>query len=418
MRTIQLECTTCGERYQSHGCDHGMRSYCEKCGQLLEASNRGQVLRTLLLSISCLILLVPANIYPILRFSCQGQWTQTQIITGAILLTQQGSPIVGAMVLFTSVIAPFALHIMISSACAFLLLGWFPRLTRRMWRLLFEFQEWGMIDVYLLALAVGAIKLLGLGAIEPKPALWLMLLFVLISGVCLGSLNPVAIWTQLRSGMNPKSDPSTDLDAIACHHCGTVPEKTSQETCAVCETPLHPFVIDDRRMWAYLLTTVALYIPANLLPVMNMSLLGDAQDYTIMGGIIYLWHDNDIVPAIIVFFASIIVPIAKISALFFLLFSYKWNRFQKEQTRVFLIVKSIGRWSMVDVFVLAVLVALGQMGVVATIEPKAGAIAFCGVVIFTIFAANSFQPRWIWTYRQAQQSPQNGPYAHATHAIN
>src|SRR5471030_1766153 len=109
MATFQLECTTCGERYQSHGCDHGMRSHCEKCGQLLEASNRGQVLRTLLLSLSCLILLVPANIYPILRFSCQGQWTQTQIITGSILLTQQGSPIVGMMVLFTSVIAPFAL---------------------------------------------------------------------------------------------------------------------------------------------------------------------------------------------------------------------------------------------------------------------------------------------------------------------
>ncbi len=418
MRAFQLECTTCGQRYVSNGCADGMRSYCENCGQMLEASSRGQVLRTLMLSLACLVLLVPANIYPIMRFSCQGQWTQTQLITGSILLTEQGSPVVGAMVLFTSVIAPVALHLMVSAACIFLLGGWFPRLTRRLWRLLFEFQEWGMIDVFLLALAVGAIKLLGIGSIEPKPALWIMLLFVLLSGICLGSLNPVAIWNQLRLGMPPKEPSPAPENMLACHHCGTVANDSNQEACEVCDTPLHVYEINDRQMWAYLLTTVALYIPANVLPVMNMSLLGDAEDYTIMGGIMYLWNDGDYLPAIIVFCGSIIVPIAKITALFFLLFSYKWNVFQKQQTRLFQIVKSIGRWSMVDVFVLAVLVALGQMGVVATIEPKAGAIAFCGVVIFTILAANSFQPRWIWTYQKASPSTEKEIYAHGTHATN
>src|SRR5271167_4408482 len=120
--SFQLQCTTCGTRYQSNGCDHGMRSYCEKCGQMLEASSRGQVLRTLLLSLSCLILLVPANLYPILRFSFQGQWSEGKIITGAILLAQQHSPLVGIMVLFTGVVAPFALHLMVSASCVFLLL--------------------------------------------------------------------------------------------------------------------------------------------------------------------------------------------------------------------------------------------------------------------------------------------------------
>ena len=109
------------------------------------------------------------------------------------LIHAQNSAFVGSMVLFTSIIAPFALHLMVTAACSFLLLGWFPRLTRHLWRLLFEFQEWGMIDVYLLALGVGAIKLLSMGSVEPRPALWMMLLFVLISGVCLGSLNPCAI---------------------------------------------------------------------------------------------------------------------------------------------------------------------------------------------------------------------------------
>ena len=418
MPTFQLECTTCGERYQSHGCDHGMRSNCEKCGQILEASSRGQVLRTLLLSISCLVLLVPANIYPILRFSCQGQWTQTQIITGAVLLAQQNSPIVGMMVLFTSVIAPFALHLMVVAACCGLLFGWFPRLTRRLWRLLFEFQEWGMIDVYLLALGVGAIKLLSMGSVEPRPALWLMLMFVLVSGVCLGSLNPTAIWNEIRLGMKSRQPGNPGPDLLACHHCGSVQEHPDQETCAICDTEIHPWSIDDRRVWAYLAATIALYVPANVLPVMTMSLLGDTENYTIMGGIMYLWHDGDFLPAVIVFVGSIIVPIAKISALIFLMFAYRWNRHQKGLTRLFLIVKSIGRWSMVDVFVLAVLVALGQMGVVATIEPQSGAIAFCGVVIFTIFAANSFQPRWIWTEPKASRPTKIESYAHGTQLPN
>jgi len=416
MRPYQLECTTCGERYQSHGCEHGMRSYCEKCGQMLEASSRGQVLRTLLLSLSCLVLLVPANLFPILRFSFQGQWTEGRIITGAVLLIEQHSPIVGTMVLFTGVIAPFALHLMVSAACLFWLAGWFPRLTRHLWRILFEFQEWGMIDVYLLALGVGAIKLLSMGSVEPRPALWMMLLFVLISGLCLGSLSPCAIWTEFRrrrADAEPAS-PDSDADLPACHHCGTVQDRASSPTCEICEMPIHPWAINDGPVWACLIGTVCLYIPANVLPVMTMSLLGDTHNYTIMGGILYLWDEGDYLPAVIVFLGSIIVPLIKISALFLLLFSYRWNLYQKQQTRLFLIVKSMGRWSMVDIFVLAVLVALGQMGVVATIEPQPGALAFCGVVILTMFAANSFQPRWIWTQHPAPRTTRNESYAHGT----
>jgi len=416
MPVYQLECTTCGERYQSHGCDHGMRSYCENCGQLLEVSSRGQVLRTLMLSLSCLVLLVPANLYPILRFSFQGQWSEGKIITGALLLVEQHSPIVGIMVFFTGVLAPFALHLMVSTACICFLLGWFPRFTRHLWRLLFEFQEWGMIDVYLLALGVGAIKLLSMGSVEPRPALWLMLLFVLISGICLGSLSPCAIWTELRAKMAPKKSPAPDSGVAACHHCGTVQEMTSRKTCEVCESPLHPWAIDDRKVWAYLVGAAALYVPANIIPVMTMSLLGDTHNYTIIGGIMYLWDEGDFLPAVIVFCGSIIVPIAKIAAIFFLLLFYRTNRYPKAQTRLFFIVKSLGRWSMVDIFVLAVLVALGQMGVVATIEPQPGALAFCGVVILTIFAANSFQPRWIWTPHRSSRSTLNESYAHGTQA--
>lgn len=284
MPTFRLECITCGQRYQSQGCEHGTRSYCENCGQLLEASSPGQLVRTLLLSLSCLVLLIPANLYPILRFSFQGQWSETRLITGAMLLFHQNSPIVGFMVLFTSVLAPLALHLMVSAACIGLLLGWLPRLTRWLWRRLFEFQEWGMIDVYLLALGVGAIKLLAIGSVEPRPALWLMLLFVLISGLCLGNLNPGSIWTELRRQAPPSSLPQVG-EWIPCYHCGSVQSESDEHTCAICEATLHPWTIDDRRVWAYLVATICLYVPANVLPVMKMSLMGNTDSYTIIGGI-------------------------------------------------------------------------------------------------------------------------------------
>jgi paraquat-inducible protein A len=175
-----------------------------------------------------------------------------------------------------------------------------------------------------------------------------------------------------------------------------VQENRGQDTCLVCESAFHPRTRDKSASWCYLLAAICLYFPANILPVMNMKLFANQADYTVVGGILFLWDDGDYVPAIIVFAASMIVPVLKIIILLYLLLSCRSAHNQKQRTTIYRWVKTIGRWSMVDVFVLGVLVALGQMGVVATIEPKPGAVAFCGVVLCTMMAANTFQPWWIW----------------------
>ena len=399
MHNFQLECTTCGERYHAAASTGDVRSYCLECGTKLEQYSHNQVLRTLLLSTASLVLLIPANVYPLLRFSFQGQWRENEIITGSVLLFQQNSPVVAFAVFFTSVVAPFVLHGMISTAALGMLTGWYPRLTRNLWRWLFEFEEWGMIDVYLVALGVGAIKLLSMGSVDPEPGLWMVLLFVLTSGICVGSMNACAIWTEWRMRHAEKDDVPeiTDGASVTCYHCGTVQAEDAVESCLICRAPLHQRELDESKTWAYLLAAVALYVPANVLPVMNLSIVGDKADYTVMGGIMYLWREDDYLPASIVFCGSVIVPVLKMVVLFALLFTHRLGRYQKFQTALYRVVKTLGRWSMVDLFVLGVLVALGQMGVVATVEPKLGAVAFCGVVIFTMFAANSYQAWWIWT---------------------
>jgi paraquat-inducible protein A len=392
-----IECLTCGEQYEALDAERdSVRTYCPHCGQKLEERNKGLVWQTLFLSLSCLVLLVPANLYPIIRFSFQGQWRETQLITSAALLFQQQSPIVAFAIFFTAIIAPFALHGMVTTACVGLLTGWFPRFTRSLWRILFEFAEWGMIDVYLIALGVGAIKLLSMGSIEAKTGLWVVLLFVLISGLCMASLNPAAIWSELRLRQSRTKSPATLAPTATCYHCGSIQPADEEHDCTICAAPLHPRSTDKTAVWCYLIGAFFLYFPANFLPVMNMKILEVHSDYTIMGGILFLWEEHDYVPAIIVFLGSMVVPVVKMLALFFLLFSHQSKRHQAAQTTLYLWVKTLGRWSMVDIFVLGVLVALGQMGVVATIEPKAGGVAFCGVVICTMFAANGYQAWWIW----------------------
>ena len=143
---------------------------------------------------------------------------------------------------------------------------------------------------------------------------------------------------------------------------------------------------------------MVLYLPANLLPLMVTTTFGTATRSTIAGGILLLWQDGSYPTAIIIFVASLLVPILKILMLLWLCYSV-WQaqaHSLKERTVLYQLTEFIGRWSMVDVFVVALLVALFQFGAVLAVEPGAAALAFCGVVVFTMLAAQAFDPRLIW----------------------
>ena len=149
---------------------------------------------------------------------------------------------------------------------------------------------------------------------------------------------------------------------------------------------------------AYLLTACILYIPANLLPITTTTQFGNTMQSTIIGGVTYLWEESQYPVAIVIFFASVLIPVVKILALFWLCWSVnrKHTHRRKERTFVYRTTEFIGRWSMIDVFVVAILVALIQVGGILTIQPGIAALAFAGVVIITMFAAYSFDPRLIW----------------------
>src|SRR5450830_2113439 len=185
-----------------------------------------------------------------------------------------------------------------------------------------------------------------------------------------------------------------------CHHCGTVWEDVHEgQQCEVCHSALHVRKPDSlNRTWAFLIAACIMYIPANLMPVMTTTTLLDEQRDTIMSGIIYFWVDGSWELAIVVFIASFLVPLFKLVSLIILTVSARrrssWQRLQR--AKLYRVVESIGRWSMLDVFVVSLLTGLVQIEGFAKITAGVGVAAFGSVVVLTMLASLSFDPRLIW----------------------
>ncbi len=188
-----------------------------------------------------------------------------------------------------------------------------------------------------------------------------------------------------------------------CHDCGllcSLPEHAAHGAgCSRCGADLHPRKPRSlERTFAFLIAAALCYLPANLLPIMKVTSLGRAQADTIMSGVVYLLTHGMWPLAIVVFTASVFVPILKIVILTGLLVSvHRGSRWRPvERTRLYRITEAIGRWSMVDIFVVTILVALVRLGNLATVEAQPGAVFFGAVVVLTMLAAESFDPRLIW----------------------
>jgi paraquat-inducible protein A len=156
------------------------------------------------------------------------------------------------------------------------------------------------------------------------------------------------------------------------------------------------------RTWALVIAACILYIPANVLPVMTVVYFGSGEPDTILSGVVLLIRAGMWPIAALVFFASITVPVLKLISLFYLLISVqrRSRRRLRDRTVLYRVIEAVGRWSMVDIFMIAILVALVSLGSIATIEPGAGAIAFAAVVVITIIAAMTFDPRLIWDVQE------------------
>lgn len=187
-----------------------------------------------------------------------------------------------------------------------------------------------------------------------------------------------------------------------CHTCGKLnrlPPGHAHASCVRCGSGLHSRKVNSlQRTWALLITAAILYLPANIYPVMQVTYFGRTETDTIMSGVIAFLQHGDWPLALLIFFASVTVPMLKLMGLAYLLISVQRRSRSglRDRTRLYRIIESVGRWSMIDIFMVSVVVALVQLGNLATIQAGIGATAFAGVVVVTMFASMSFDPRLMW----------------------
>lgn len=198
---------------------------------------------------------------------------------------------------------------------------------------------------------------------------------------------------------------------LNCHSCHLLSQARQlppggHAVCPRCGASLHlrkPNSIS--RTWALIWAAIILYIPANVFPVMTVISFGKGSPDTIMSGVMALLEHGMWPLALLVFFASITVPMAKLTGMIYLLLSVQrkshWR--PKDRTVLYRVTEVIGRWSMIDIFMISILVALVKLQAIATIEPGPGAISFAAVVVITMIAANSFDPRLIWDAMEEKQ---------------
>lgn len=198
--------------------------------------------------------------------------------------------------------------------------------------------------------------------------------------------------------MKARPPKAADFGLAACHICGRV-SPVSDGRCPRCGTSLHlrkPASIQNTV--AFMAAAAALYVPSHLLPVMTVVELGTVTHNTIIGGMMTFWRTGAYPIAIVIFAASILIPLLKIAALSWLCAAAtgKVHPSPAMLGRIYWCTELLGRWSMVDIFVVGILVSLVQLGNYMTITPGPGALAFAGVVMLTMFAAMSFEPRLLW----------------------
>lgn len=380
---------------------------CPRCGKRLHKWKIHSIEKTLAFTLTGLFLYLPANFMPLLTFDILGIETSTSLFASTLSIFRQGQPVVGIMVFLSGFVFPLTilsllffvsltLHLNKQTPWASLFLRWYHHLT-----------EWAMLDIFLIGLFVTIVKMHHMAEIEYNIGFFCFIGLVLTTIACQSTADHHLFWSRLEADKQPAvpADPTalTGVQAglCLCHTCEKVwldqPDK--KQRCSRCGKHLHLRKQGSlSRTWALIFTAVIFTLPANLLPIMEVEYFGMPERSTIMDGIIYFFRDGSYGIGIIILTASILVPLFKILGLILILLTirYRWPGWLKHKVIMFRFIEFIGRWSMLDIFVIALLCALVRFGFLSTINVAPAALYFTAVVLSTMFAAISFDPRLLW----------------------
>ena len=402
-----VACHHCANIFTSVDLERGETASCDRCGSVLWRFSSLSVHHWLALVIAAFFVFIVANAFPVAHMSVRGLYREATLLDAVVITWQQGHGAVAIMTGLSGFVLPL-LQLLLLLWVLIPMVGSRPALGfRTAMRLLGLIRPWCMVPVFLLGVVVSVVKLAGMARVEP--GVGLVAFGVLTVFLTMFSrLPPHAVWRYAeRRGVVDTHIPEPKDDEVltGCHVCGQVqalPGDESPETlhhCVRCNAIVHVRKPNHvARTWALVVAAVVCYIPANLLPVMRIDSLLGGSDHTILGGVIELWKTGGKDIAVIVFIASVVVPMFKLIALIGLLIGVQRGNTEnlRTKTRLYEMVEFIGQWSMLDVFVVILLAALANFHGLMQIAAGSGAAAFGAVVIFTMLAAMSFDPRRSW----------------------
>lgn len=377
---------------------------CARCSALLLRNGSQNIDKPLALYVTALIFFILANSFPLLTLKFEGQTETTTLIGGVVALYRQEMTGLALLVFLTIIAVPFVQLTSMIWALWAIKFKIHQKSLPRLLRLLVKIYPWGMLEVFLLGVFVAVVKLADMAGIAMGVGVYCFGILIFIFAASAASMDLRLFWEQIAPSPSViPEDITGNRRLFSCHSChflSHVPKKQPFHCfCPRCGEPLHLRKVNSlARTWALVLAAAILYIPANVLPVMLTISMGSEQSDTILSGVVYLLV-NDMWPlALVIFTASIFVPLMKLIVLIYLLLSVQFNAVRNTRDRTFLyrMIESVGRWSMVDIYVVTILVALVKMGSMATVEAQAGAVAFAAVVVLTMLATLSFDPRLIW----------------------
>jgi paraquat-inducible protein A len=398
------ECPGCGELQIVPALARGMTARCWRCATMLHHTSTHGLGHSTALMTAALVLLIVMSSTTMMSVSTSGIAHSAYLLSGPIELVHRDMTALAIVVSFVTLFGPLVRLLGILYVLVRLTRPDPPRHLRRVFGITEQLRPWCMVEVFVFGVFVAYVKLGDLVHITLDPGVYALLALTFVLIWADSALDREMVWERIGG----RTQSSHDLpvarapvrDPIGCELCGFVNDAApDQSRCARCHTHLHPRKPDSlNRTWALLLAALVMYVPANYYPVLTVVQLGAGQPATILGGVEELLADRMYPLAALVFFASIAVPMLKMLGLGIMLVSVQTGqtRWLRDRTRLYYIVRGVGRWSMIDIFMESLLGALVRFGAVVTIEPGVGAVAFCAVVILTMLAAETFDPRLMW----------------------
>lgn len=404
-----IACHSCDAAHSLVALPAGSTALCRRCGDVLYRHQPNSLDRATALYLTSLILFGIANSFPFIALQYGDRVEQSLLWSAGLGLERMGMGPVGLLVLLTSVVFPFVTIAGMLSLLLPLRFGQRPAWLVPVWRLVRFFSPWSLLGVFMLGLLVSIVKLQDLAVIVPGVGFYAFVGLLVVSTAAAASFDVGLLWPRVgphlpQSSGDAREDSAAALGLMECHVCKLlVREADHASRCPRCGSAMHASsgASAISATWALLITAALLLVPANLFPVMTVIRFGMGEPNTILSGVVHLVESGAWPLALLVFFASFVVPVGKLLALGFLAFTTQresaWRR--RERTVLFRAMEFLGAWSMVDIFLVGILVSLVRMEGLAVVYPGIGAAFFAASVVVTMMAAHAFDPRMIWKAR-------------------